>query len=172
MFFYRTRDVLRHKQEDKEGIIEHWDCINLYDVVRGWWEDMETFILMMKDGHEEAMEKDMPQKTRLEYINNKRDIPRERKWAVSYIKLHGIDIDRYRMASELMLGAPPVHDGKFIEQVPRPRLMEAPKPSKPTLSVVNNTEEDKKDEKVDEKVDEQVNEVKESEEKIEVKEEV
>lgn len=126
-FWYKRYE--RVPKKDEKGItvgfiiVEAEDCVNLYDVIRGFWWNGETFKLQMKDGHEESVEKDMHPKIRKELEDRNKEIPREKRYLLSYIELHGNDIRRFRAATELML---PV--GVELPEVIHPREIQPEKP--------------------------------------------
>ena len=116
-FWYKRREVV------KGLIIECEDCINLYDVMRGFWKDDNTFVLQMKDAHEESRVPDEHPKVREEQKKAGKIPSKERVWVLSYIDLHGIDIFRYRTATELIV--PTKLDQLTLVQ--HPRVLNPPK---------------------------------------------
>lgn len=96
-FWYKRREQV------KGLIVECEDSINLYEVVRGWWSDDNTFLLQMKDAHEESRIPEVHPKIAEEQKKAGKIPSKERVWVLSYIQLHGIDIFRYRTATELMI---------------------------------------------------------------------
>lgn len=124
-FWYKRREVIPSK-DHPEGkiIVECEDCINLYDVLRGFWKDDNTFVLQMKDAHEESRYPDLPQKVVDEMKRNNKLPPKERQWVLSYVELHAIDILRYRTATELMVTG----DLDRLSKVQYPKVLNPPKP--------------------------------------------
>lgn len=116
-FWYKRREVV------KGLVIECEDCINLYDVLRGFWKDDNTFVLQMKDAHEESRVPDEHPKVREEQKKAGKIPSKERVWVLSYIDLHGIDIFRYRTATELII--PTKMDQ--LTPVQNPRVLNPPK---------------------------------------------
>jgi hypothetical protein len=133
--FWFTRYERLPKRDDKGNItsgiiiVEAEDCINLYEVQRGWWRDDQTFILQMKDGHEESVEKEFnenPNTDRAlkeEMRKRGKEIPRERRFLVSHIELHGRDIQRFKAATEHLLP-----QGVALPEVIRPRAIQPQAP--------------------------------------------
>lgn len=121
-FWYKRREVVPGK-DGTNIILECEDCINLYDVLRGFWKDDNTFVLQMKDAHEESRLPDMHPKIAEEMKKAGKVPSKERLWVLSYIELHAIDIFRYRTATELMV--PSKLDQ--LTPVQHPRILNPPK---------------------------------------------
>lgn len=101
-FWYKRRELIPQK-DGTRLLVECEDCINLYDVLRGFWKNDSTFVLQMKDAHEESRLPDVPLKVEEEQKKTGKVPSKERLWVLSYIELHEIDIFRYRTATELMI---------------------------------------------------------------------
>ena len=141
-FWYKRREVVPDRENPGQKIIvECEDCINLYDVLRGFWKDDNTFMLQMKDAHEESRyPENLPPKVMDEMKRTNKLPPKERQWVLSYIELHGIDVFRYRTATELLI----TKDINALTQVQYPRILNKPKPE--VQAEVTQTAEEKKPE--------------------------
>ena len=143
LFWYKRYERVP-KHDDKTGeqigviIVEAEDCLNLYDVLRGYWHDQYTFRVIMKDAHEETREIELPPKVKRDMINQKKPIPKEKMWLVSQVDLIGEDIRRFKLATELALPT----DRDLLPRVIAPHALSdgttGPKTQAPVMSIVNS----------------------------------
>lgn len=98
LFYYRRR-VKAKDEEGKETEFDVWDCFNVYHVLRAWWENQNTFSVMLADGHEEArdIEKPIVKDGKLQ----KHLSTRERAWYVTKIDLVPEDALRFRKLTDV-----------------------------------------------------------------------
>lgn len=141
-FWYKRYEKI--KTRDDKGvvngvqIVEAEDCINLNDVLRGWWKESNVFTLMLKDAHEESREVEMPPKVREELEKNRKPIPKEKGWFMSQIDLHGVDIRRYRAATEVIVNL----SSEDLPSVLAPRLLAPAKPPEVQISTASTPVEE------------------------------
>lgn len=116
LFFYKREVTVKEKNPeynpeaqdpkvpefiDKLQVVE--DCFNLNCVIRGHWKNLETFTVMLNDGHEQADDVQKPTFKNGKF--NGMEIKRERAWYMSQIDLSREDFERLRVATELRLPA-------------------------------------------------------------------
>lgn len=101
LFYYQT--LVKRKVKNEDGVeIEvedvYWDFFHLSEVVRGRWVSPEKFIVILKDGHEQAddIQKPIFKNGKISGVETKR----ERAWFVSQIELIKEDVERLRLIAE------------------------------------------------------------------------
>ena len=129
MFWYKRYERVPARDEKNQPtggivIVEAEDCFNLYEVIRGHWKDGGTFLVWLKDGHEESIEKEYPDQVKAQMLRQGKDLPKERRYLLSQIELMGEDVRRFKLASELVLHRIPEVD---LPNVIAPHALNLPK---------------------------------------------
>lgn len=92
LFWYKRQVKVKAKEEgeeEKEILVQVWDCLNINCIVRGHWVNENTFSVLMNDGHEQA---DDVEKAIMKHgkVTGK-EVRRERAWFVSQIEIGAED---------------------------------------------------------------------------------
>lgn len=108
LFYYRREVKRKEKIEatedqlagERDIIDEYWDCFNPDCVIRAFWKDKDTFVILLNDGHEQAEDRQKPL-----FKNGKPagyEVKRERDWFYSQIVLSVTDAERFKYATEMV----------------------------------------------------------------------
>lgn len=99
LFWYK-RKVKEKKKVVEEGkevekVVEvtYWDCFRTECVVRGLWKDEKTFSVLLNDGHEQAVDQQIPTLTKKGGAQY--ETRRVRDWFYSQIDLDKEDAHRF-----------------------------------------------------------------------------